>query len=282
MTTSRRRAGAGQETLAEQVARQVRTDIEAGVLRDGEALPSTRALAKLWDVSVYTANEALAQLTREGLIDTRDRSGRVVVAPDREPRMPRPQHPRVVFVGGYAGSGKTELGRILARLTGWPIIDKDTMTRPLVELTLETLGSSPHDRESLTYLERVRDPEYEALLAVVDENLACGASVVATAPFIREFGSSAWLERVTASAESVGATPAFVWVYCDADSMRTYIRRRGAARDSAKVADWDAYLRTINLDLRPTVSHTVIDNSLGAPPLQEQAAKLVTALGHAT
>jgi dephospho-CoA kinase len=75
----------------------------------------------------------------------------------------------VIFIGGYAGSGKTEFGRILARHTGWPILDKDTTTRPVVELALEVLGRPGYDRESADYLSRIRPREYEALIATATE-----------------------------------------------------------------------------------------------------------------
>jgi predicted kinase len=275
---ARRRTAARGEAMHQQIARQLRADIEAGVLRDGEALPSTRALAAQWGVSVFTTNQALAVLSQEGLIATRDRSGSVVTAPDHTARAPRPSRPRVVFVGGYAGSGKTELGRILSRATGWPILDKDTLTRPLVEMTLEAHGRSPHDRESRTYLEVIRPAEYEALMAVVNENLQCGTSAIVTAPFLREFTDRAWIDRVTAAAAGIGAEMSVVWVACDADSMRSYIRRRGAARDAAKLANWTDYLAGVDLGLRPAAPHEVIDNSLGAPPLQQQAAEFLAGL----
>lgn len=279
---ARRHTAARSEAMHQQIARQLRTDIEAGVLRDGQALPSTRALAQEWGVSSFTANEALTLLTAEGLIASRDRSGRVVTAPDQPAPAPqRAAGARVVFVGGYAGSGKTELGRILCRATGWPILDKDTLTRPLVEMTLEAHDLSPHDRESPAYLELIRPAEYESLMAVVSENLACGTSAIVTAPFLREFTDRAWLDRITATADAVGAAVTLVWVACDADSMRSYIRRRGAARDAAKLADWAGYLAGVDLALRPAAPHQVIDNSLGAPPLQQQAAQFLAGLGDA-
>src|SRR5690242_17936590 len=117
------------EALHLQVARNIRNDIEAGVLRDGDVLPSTRELAERWSVSVFTITEAMKHLGEEGLVESRSRSKRVVRTPDKLVRNElRTQKPRVLFIGGYAGSGKTQLGRILARMTGWPMLDKDTMT----------------------------------------------------------------------------------------------------------------------------------------------------------
>ena len=91
-----------------------------------------------------------------------------------------------MLIGGYAGSGKTAVRPILARETGWPMLDKDTLTRPVVEAALEVLGCSPHDRESATYLDIIRPREYEALISAMTENVQCGTSAIVTAPFIRE------------------------------------------------------------------------------------------------
>lgn len=202
-----------------------------------------------------------------GLVVSSSRAGRV-----------RTKTPIVVLVGGYAGCGKTELSRILARRTGWPMLDKDTITRPVVEAALELLGVSPHDRESDTYLNVVRPREYEALLAATSENVECGNSAIVTAPFLRELTDLAWIDRTRARYTALGADVHIVWVSCDPDTMHTYLRHRGAARDAAKLADWSAYLRAIDLEFRPPVPHVVVDNSASSPPLQSQADALIQSM----
>jgi DNA-binding transcriptional regulator YhcF (GntR family)/predicted kinase len=265
-----------EEPRHQQIARNIRNNIEAGTLRDGDVLPSTRELAEQWGVSVFTIAEAMRVLSSEGLITSKSRSKRIVTAPQQTARAEvRLQRPQVLLIGGYAGSGKTELGRILARETGWPILDKDSLTRPVVEAALETLGQSPHDRESETYLRQVRPREYEALMAAATENVQCGNSAIVTAPFLREFGDLAWITRTQALYSAIDATTILVWVYCDADSMRTYMRHRDAARDAAKLADWAGYLKTIDLNARPRAPHIVIENSTSSAPLQTQAKELL-------
>lgn len=272
----------GRGTQQERITRDVRTQIEAGVLRDGESLPSTRELAAKWETSVFTVSEALKVLAEEGLIENVSRSRRVV-------RYERPQAvaqstraPRVILIGGYAGSGKTELGRIFTRLTGWPIIDKDTTTRPVVEAALEAMGAQASDRESETYLSKIRPREYEALMATAHENTMCGAGVIITAPFIREFSDEAWLRRERGQFADDGVPVSVVWVSCDAESMLTYLRRRGVARDAHKLAHWDEYLAGVDVDFRPVGEHHVIDNSISADPLRDQAEKLLAGLAEAT
>lgn len=264
------------EALHQQVARTIRNDIESGALRDGEVLKTTRELAEQWGVSVFTISEAMRLLADEGLVVSKSRSKRVVNAPDQSKRNEvRLQSPRVLIIGGYAGSGKTELGRVIARETGWPMLDKDTLTRPVLEAALEVMGLSPHDRESEQYLTLLRPREYEALMEAASENVACGNSVIVTAPFIAEFNDQAWLERAQESFAVKDASTTLVWVYCDAGSMQTYIRRRGAARDAAKLADWEGYLSRINLDFRPPVPHMLINNCTSGAPLKVQARALL-------
>lgn len=60
----------GQSTLPiyEQIIGQVKTAIVAGELKQGDMLPSIRALAKDLQISVITTKRAYEELEREGLI----------------------------------------------------------------------------------------------------------------------------------------------------------------------------------------------------------------------
>jgi predicted kinase len=261
---------------ADVIARHIRNEIESGKLRHEQQLPSTRKLAETWGTSVATINRAMGMLADQGLVINRARSSRLVHYPPGTNGQSEPRSAKVILIGGYAGSGKTELGRVLARNTGWPILDKDTTTRPVVEVALETLGHSPHDRDSDFYFKHIRPAEYDALIATVTENVDCGVSVIATAPFIRELNDQAWCDRLAAGMASRGAELHVIWVRCDADTMRTYIRHRGAARDAAKLADWNAWIGGVDLDFRPMIEHSVIDNSADSRPLQDQAAEFLS------
>jgi DNA-binding transcriptional regulator YhcF (GntR family)/predicted kinase len=269
------------EGVAEQITRQIRDSIQAGRLRHGQALPSTRQMADEWGVSAKTINAALAPLITEGLVISRDRAGRTVHAPDQQdtPAVLKPERPQVVLAGGYAGSGKTEFGRMVVRETGWGMFDKDTTTRAVVEAALEALGQPASDRESPTYLNVIRPAEYKALMAAMVENIECSASVVVTAPFLRELSDRTWLDQAKKQCEDLGAQLNVVWVACDAESMRAYIKRRDARRDDWKLANWDAYLASINLDFRPDFPHTVVNNSLGySRSLRDQVKDLISGI----
>lgn len=264
--------------LHQRIARDIRMQIEAGTLRDGETLPSSRELAERWRTSVFTISTVMKTLGEEGLIESRDRSRRIVRSP-KPAAGARPRAAHVVLIGGYAGSGKTEFGRILARQSGWMIIDKDTTTRPVLEFALEALGLPPNDRESVEYVQKLRPLEYEALMSTAHENTECGVGAIVTAPFIKEFADSAWIEREAARFKADGVPVTLVWVRCDAETMHGYLRRRGAARDTYKLAHWDEYAAGLNFEFTPAAGRQVIiDNSASAEPLTAQAERLLADL----
>ena len=115
-------------------------------------------------------------------------------------------------------------------------------------------------------------------MATIQENAEVGVGVIATAPFIREFQDVAWIDRVSTRLNSAGVGLTLVWVRCDASTMHTYLKRRGAARDTGKLTDWNDYIAGIDLDFQPVADHVTIDNSASNEPLQGQATKMLAAV----
>ncbi len=183
----------------------------------------------------------------------------------------------VVLVGGFAGSGKSEFARFLSSVTGWTILDKETITRALAERLLIAYSNDPNDRHSDFYMEQVRPFEYRCIIDAMTENLRCGVSTVVTAPFVREFADTRWVERLRNRCAAYRARFSVVWMRCDAESMRDYIVFRGAARDSWKIANWDDYLDTIDPEFTPPFDHHSVDNRLNAAVALADQAREVAA-----
>jgi DNA-binding XRE family transcriptional regulator/predicted kinase len=184
---------------------------------------------------------------------------------------------RVVLVGGFAGSGKSEFARFLSSVTGWTIIDKDTITRALVERLLLAYGGDVNDRHSTLYMEHVRPFEYRCLMDAMTENLRCGVSTVVTGPFVREFANREWITRVRNRCVAYRAQLSVVWMNCDEVSMHDYIAFRGAARDGWKLNNWQDYIDTIDPDFTPPFDHYSVDNRLNAAvALADQAREIAT------
>lgn len=186
--------------------------------------------------------------------------------------------PVLILVGGYAGSGKSEFARFLSTVTGWAFLDKDIMTRPMVEGFLTAMGHDPDGRdESTFYQQHIRQLEYRCLVNAAFENLDCDVSTVAAAPFIREFGDSAWFARIRNGCTSRRADLAIVWVRCDEESIHDYLCYRGASRDKYKLHNWSSWYASVDPMFSPAEDHYVVDNNLWSTvSLADQARELVT------
>ncbi|MDR3692234.1 MAG: GntR family transcriptional regulator [Fimbriimonas sp.] len=68
------------EARWEAVADSIRKEIEAGVLKEGEKLPSDEELSKIWGVSRATSHRALHELQRQGYVTRQRRWGTVVAS----------------------------------------------------------------------------------------------------------------------------------------------------------------------------------------------------------
>lgn len=172
-------------------------------------------------------------------------------------------NPILVLVGGYAGSGKTEFSRFLSDITGWAFLDKDSLTRSIVERLLVSLGGDPNDRHSELYLKEVRPLEYRCLMETAWDNLNAGTSTILSAPFIAELKDEAWFARLENRCAAKGIDLAAIWVRCDTESMREYIEFRAAARDAWKLGNWEQYIAGLDTDTPPT-AHVTVDNRLGS------------------
>lgn len=108
--------------IYQQIADQLRADILAGKLKEGEYLPSIRSLAKDLKISVITTMKAYEQLEAEGLVTAAQGKGFYVNAQDSE--MLKEQHLRrveealleAIRAARIAGMTNAELQGTLAAL----------------------------------------------------------------------------------------------------------------------------------------------------------------------
>lgn len=167
---------------------------------------------------------------------------------------------KLILIGGMPGSGKTYIGKEIAQRIGF-FVDKDSISRFFTEQMLELLGSHADDRESKIYLENVRNIEYRTMMKHALENIEIGRSVICSAPFIREFDDLQWLGDVRLEAELFDAEVITIWIHVDSPTARERIIARGASRDSWKLANWDAYIKTVPQTAPSNANTIMIDNS---------------------
>ena len=72
------------DPIYQQIVRQIKGQIIAGELSEGEPLPSIRKLAHELQISVITTKRAYEELEKEGLIDTVGGKGTFVASQNQE------------------------------------------------------------------------------------------------------------------------------------------------------------------------------------------------------
>ena len=77
-------SNAGGEPIYEQIYSQVKAQIMSGTLKEGDALPSMRALAQQLRISVITTKRADEELERDGFIESYTGKGSFVKAQNME------------------------------------------------------------------------------------------------------------------------------------------------------------------------------------------------------
>lgn len=181
----------------------------------------------------------------------------------------------IIIVAGYAGSGKTELAKIIAKKTQWAIVDKDTVSRDFVEKLIESNNSYVGDRESDFYLNEVRPIEYQMLDDIITENMEHGSALIVTAPWIAAFETPKYWKILRSKAKIYCTKLTIIWVSSDIETMHERIIQRNAVRDTYKINHWDDYARNVKLDLGAEYADYIVENQIGAPPLSIQTQEIL-------
>lgn len=153
---------------------------------------------------------------------------------------------RLVFFTGHAGAGKSTIAAravpALHARTGesFCLLDKDTLYGAYSARVMHLLTGDAQDRDSPTYLENLRDPEYAGLIDVARENLALGVNALVVGPFSRELRDGLLFDAARMRMPP-DTRVTVVWVALDEAEARRRIEKRGDPRDRYKLEHWDEY-----------------------------------------
>lgn len=144
---------------------------------------------------------------------------------------------RAYVVCGNAGVGKSTFAAQLCREKSAVLIDIDTVTERLAKLVLRGHGLAEDDRDSPAYKALLREPIYEALFDVAQDNLPHLPCVI-VGPFTRERRRASWPAELS---QRLQTAVEIYLVECEPGERRRRIERRGNARDAGKLADFERY-----------------------------------------
>ncbi len=169
-------------------------------------------------------------------------------------------HGSVAFEGSpqFAGSGKTEFAKFLSFVTGWALLDKDVITRPLVESMLTALNGYPNDRlfrrmkigGDSTSGYRLAGQDVLAQLhangQVLYQNERYDSTYVVDRPHLSEMLAAGQAPVVhlgqIAGIRAVTAFPAHwatVLLWCSRETTAQHAYARGSTDINARLAAWD-------------------------------------------
>ena len=136
------------------------------------------------------------------------------------------------IVCGLPASGKTTFAKDLAVETGSAFFDSDTATDLIIQAAHRAAGIDPHDRDSIRYKETYREPVYETLFGLAEENLQ-HTDVIIAGPFTTELkDETRWLEELE---QRFSGSKVRLHHIVISESLRLErMRGRGAKRDEAK------------------------------------------------
>jgi predicted kinase len=173
----------------------------------------------------------------------------------------------VIVVAGAAGSGKSTVAAVVARLLPAALLDIDVAFGPVVPL----LAGHSHAR--------ARQAIYEALVETAAHAAGAGASVVIAAPFTRERRDPRAWDRLCDRCAAAGAEAVLVWLRTPEATLIERLAARGAGRDAAKLANPSEWLGEATPEVPPNAPHIELD---GTRPAELTARALLAALAART
>lgn len=172
--------------------------------------------------------------------------------------------PKVFFVIGPAGSGKSTVGKRIAKRYDAAYVDKDTVATGFTELLLKLNGSDKDDRDhNAFYQSAILPVEYETIMRICGDNVALGRSVVLDAPFGRFFKDRDYLLEARRKFAWADAELVVVHVTAEGRSVFDRVTKRGYGRDSWKIEHWEQFWAGAQQDSCEWAgaAHILLDNS---------------------
>lgn len=151
---------------------------------------------------------------------------------------------KIILIGGMPASGKTTLGKLLAKTLKLPYLDKDTLCDKYTNYVVAK-ETFPNDRSSELYTKTLRNLEYEIMFHVALEQVSLELCPVLVSPFSSEFIDEDKMKEMERRLKEVNPNYEMVSVLVEADpdEVKEKIVERNRKEDSEKINQWETYIQ---------------------------------------
>lgn len=163
-----------------------------------------------------------------------------------------------VVVAGLPAAGKTTVAREMAEALGTAVVvDKDAIAGPLVSAAFAAAGRT-EDLDGRWYKHHLSPAAYEATTVTAIAVLDGGVVPVLVAPWESALDDPGWHDRLRTRLRADRLD--VVWCTASPATLHERMRRRGAARDRAKLDAWDTWVAGLRRT-RPPWPHVLLDTT---------------------
>ena len=112
-----------------------------------------------------------------------------------------------------------------------------------------SVAGEPYDRSSKFFEKNVRDPEYEAIVALALEAIDYAEMVLINAPFTKEVRNREYMGNLRRIFLEKGARLSIIWVKTDIAVVKKRMEELNSERDKWKLANWDEYVASCDFSI---------------------------------
>jgi predicted kinase len=152
---------------------------------------------------------------------------------------------KIVLVAAPPACGKNYVSdKLLQSLSGVVYIDKDDLSG-FVDLIF-TLTGEEKNRDGEFFINNVRPCEYQTLNALALTAIRYSDTVILNAPFLKEVRDVRYMSELKKHVNAAGAQLVLIWITASRDVLYSRMVKRGAERDTWKLANFDEYISGID------------------------------------
>jgi len=152
---------------------------------------------------------------------------------------------KMILLGGQPGSGKSTLGKEIAKNYKIPFFDKDLICDKFTNFITSEM-SYKYDRNTSFYNNNIRNLEYDTVFQLGYEHANLGISSICISPFTNEFKSNEILDELNSKLQEYNVHFELIYIMVNASpqNIKKRLIERKRNEDKDKLNNWDTYIES--------------------------------------